>query len=217
MGLFGSIGKALGPDIGDKLARAGAFMQGDYGAAAKITNEIQRQKALQQQQLQDQQTREQMYQALIAKGVDSQTAAIMVQNIKSTADVVGKDWQARHAPMQGDATISIPDGKGNYQFVAPPQWVDGSFMGASNGQQAPQVLREAKKMVSTQPGGQAVAVGPYSGDVQNTILPNPGDKPAGVSAGPPPAAIEYLKAHPETWREFEAKYGAGTARSALGV
>jgi hypothetical protein len=36
------------------------------------------------------------------------------------------------------------------------------------------------------------------------------------SAAPPPAAVEYLKAHPDQATAFEQKYGAGTASQYLG-
>lgn len=72
--------------------------------------------------------------------------------------------------------------------------------------------------VTPQPGMPAFVYDKGTGKTTMVFSPNDGSHPAGapVSSGPPPAAVAYLRAHPELRGQFEQKYGQGSAASILG-
>jgi hypothetical protein len=65
-----------------------------------------------------------------------------------------------------------------------------------------------------QKGGPLIAA---NGDGTFTVVPrNMMLQPSAAPSGPPAAAIQYLKAHPETSAQFDQKYGAGASSKVLG-
>lgn len=234
MGIFSGISKAFDGGGLDKLLRARSIMQGDYGSAARITHGMREDQRARAEAEQKKQARESVYQGLVEQGVPEAQALIMSQNIEAAGKTQAELWGERARPRQfgpEGGSVAVPDGQGGYRTGYTAQaWQNGTLFGSTpGGNVAPQILMEAEKAIPIEAGGAVAGLKPYTGGARGIFAPNYGQgsfgQPAGGSGGiggnatpaVPPAAADYLRTHPETWQQFEEKYGPGTARAVLGI
>lgn len=222
MGLF----KGLeGKDFNWGRAAIGFFSP----EAAHSLNQRDRRNAEEQNRQQNQQR---VQQALVEQGIPPEQAFIMAQNLEAAGKTQAELWGERAKPRQfgpEGGSVALPDGQGGYRTGYTAQaWQNGTLFGSTpGGNVAPQILMEAEKAIPIEAGGAVAGIKPYSGAARGIYAPNHGQgqfgQPAGGSGGAgaqpaiPSAAMDYLRTHPETWQQFEEKYGAGTARGILGI
>jgi hypothetical protein len=114
----------------------------------------------------------------------------------------------------------MPEGNCRWQ-TAPRFDDDGTIYGPGNGTSVPPILQRGVKSIPVTDGGHVYGVDAITGQQAYTdgMPAGAGPSPSGgppMLSGPTPEAVAYLRQHPELAPQFDAKYGSGASRSALG-
>lgn len=201
MGLFGGIGKALKGINWDRvstgLSAAGASANGDHGQAANIWGQHRRGQQERAQAEAQQQQMQQAMQALIARGVPPQEAAVIVQGGGAHSLL------AQHNKPQSEA-----DDVFTRTLIAAGIDPNSEQGRALYAQRANTMASPAPQMIGNPETG-------YQWVQPPGMVPGGNPAPSGASS-PPPQAIEALRNNPSLQGDFDRKYGPGSAARVLG-
>lgn len=122
MGLFDAIGNGLtglfGEGFADRAARAGAFLDGDYGTASKISSGMAEQRAAREQA-------SRFVEALRAKGMPDEDIRIIMANPEKFSESFSSRFQTRG--VDEGSSVMTPNLNGSRElFTAPKTFKEGA-------------------------------------------------------------------------------------------
>jgi len=224
MSMFGSRkggGGFFGPDMMSRFARAQALTQGDYGAAAGITADMQRNSIMRERAEREQaealQQELSLRSSLEMEGYPSHVIDGIMADPKQVSALMVSKYQTRQGGAEGLTVGGIDPTTGQLRTQTSAGWHNGDYFGASNGSGAPERLYQGEKVMPVAPGGY---LGVYGGPQASAGGMGGGTPPAppaaaAPSASPRPGTVEdgyrFKGGNPADPNAWEPVGGAGPA------